>query len=246
MGAAFKIHDACALGEEKIRQEECLVEESATVVAQVENQTFHPLFQEFIGSLGHLEIRRARELAEPQIPGCVVHHEGCVQAVHGDFSTGDLERDGLSVAQYGQFDLRTGRTAHLANHAVLWEFHSCDRLLVYFQDAVTRLKSDFFGRASGDDFQHDGSVVGNIELYADSVEVTGEFCLGLFENCWRHVDGMRVEGAKSCGDGRIGNSLAVYRINVVFIQRLQHEIKFAPVAELGADQSLVLGGFLIR
>ena len=63
MGTAFKIHDSCALGEKKIRQEECLVEESASVVAQVENKTFHPLLQQFIGSLGHLEIRRARELA---------------------------------------------------------------------------------------------------------------------------------------------------------------------------------------
>ena len=241
---AFQINHTCTLRKEHVREEERLVEEAAAVVAEVEYHPFHPKGDQLVACPGHLFISRAGEFAKAEVSCRVVDHECRVQAVHGNLAAGNLERHCLPVAKNGDGHFRPGRAAHLANHAVLRELHAGYILFIHLEDTVAGLKPDLFRRSSGDDFQHDGCIVWHVELYAYAVEIAGKLRFGFLEDCRGHIHGMGIQRPQSRGDGGIGDGLAVHRIHIMLIQRLKHEIKFAPVPEFSAHQVLVLLGFL--
>ena len=113
--------------------------------------------------------------------------------MHRDFSALDIERNLLLSPLHENPDLCSGTSLHAAHHAVLREFDARNIARIHFQDAVSRLESDFFGRTSGDDFQDDRRVIRDIELYADAVEVAGKLSLRFLQFHRRQINGMRVK-----------------------------------------------------
>ena len=111
-------------------------------------------------------------------------------------AAGDLKGNLYTVAKDGDRHLGAGRALHAPDHTVLRELYARYHLVVHTQEAVSGQHSYLFGRASRNDFKHDGRIIGHVELYSDAVEIAGKVCLGLLQLCRRHVDGMRVQAGK--------------------------------------------------
>lgn len=130
--------------QELVRKQECLVEIAARIVPDVENQMFHPLVKQRLGRSIEFFVSGARELGKSDISGGVVYHERRIYTVYGDFSSLNIERNGLASTLYQDLDLCTCLAFHPADHTVLRILHAGDIAVIHFQDAVARLESDFF------------------------------------------------------------------------------------------------------
>ena len=149
--------------------------------------------------------------------------------MHGNLSALDLERNPLAATFHEHFHLSSGTAFHMADHAVLREFHAGDDSAVHLQETVARLETDLLGRTARDDLQDNGSVIRDIELNTDSIEISGEIRLRFLQIHRRKIDGVRVKGSQGRHYSSIRNFLYINGIHIVFLYLLKNEIQFAPV-----------------
>ena len=107
-GAPAGLDDLRVLGQELVGDLDALVEETAAVVAQVEQEPLHPLRAQRVERPRHLAAGRAREVADRQIAGVGGHHVGVADGRLRDLGAGDrqLERLGEAVPHDRDADLR--------------------------------------------------------------------------------------------------------------------------------------------
>ncbi len=238
--AAFEIDDHRIARQEEVGQLAGLVKIAARVVAQVENELAHPLGEQLSAVQQDLVLRGAGELRQAHVARGVADHEGRVHRPGGNLAAGDLERDHLPAALHGHEDLAAGHTLDATHHAVLREMHPRDVGIVDLEQAVAWLQADLLGRTAGDDFDHHGGVVGDVELDADAVEITHQVGFGLFEHLRGHIGGMRVQGGQGGrGDG-VADLGAVHAVHVVLIDALEDERDLAPVVSVHAQHAAAL------
>ena len=151
----------------------------------------------------------------------------------------DFKRDLLLSPLHQNADPGACRALHPADHAVLGELHACNVLLPYLQYAVPDLKSGLLGRASGNDLEHDGRVVGHIELDAYAVEIAFKGSDGLLEVCRREIHRMGVELCKGCRQSRIGQEADIHRIDIVVLDGTEQQVELAPRLGRGLDPVVV-------
>ena len=190
---ALEIDYLITLVEEHVSQGESLVEIASRVVPQVENHTGHALGEQLGSSEQDFLVGVARELGKAQIAGAVVHHEGGVHAMHRNLAPGYVEGDFLPVAEHGDLHLGAGRALHPPDHAVLRELHARNGNVVDVHQPVPLKHSRLLCRTAGDDLQHYGRIVRDVELYAYSVEIAGKFRLGSLKFLRLKVYGMGVQ-----------------------------------------------------
>ena len=157
-----------------------------------------------------------------------------------DLAAGDLERDLHAVTEDGDRNLGAGRALHASDHAVLGEVHAGNDLVIHAQETVSRQHAYPLGRTARDDFKYYGSVVGDIELDPDAVEIAGQVSLGLLQLCRRHIHGMRIKPGERRRNGGIRNLLAIDRIHIHLVDFLKDEIELTPVFVSGSQATVVL------
>ena len=126
-------------------------------------------------------------------------------------------------------------TFHPADHTVLRKFHSGDVLVTDLEDPVALLQTDLLGRTSRDDFQHDGRVVRDVELDADSIEIAGQVGLSLCQLDRWHIDRMRIQLCQRGSDGGVGDFPYIDRVNIVLVDLVKDQIQFPPVPVLHTE-----------
>ena len=230
--------------EEGVAQQQGLVQVAARVVTKVEDELAHPLLLQGLGSLAEFLEGGAGELREADVGRAVADHERGIHAVLRDLAAGDFERDDLLATLDRDRDFRAGHAPHPADHAVLRVLAARDHDRIHLEQAVSRLQADLFRRASRDDLDHHGRVVGHVELNAYAVEAAGEIGLGLFELLRGEIDGMRVELGKGGNHGSVSDFLPVHDVHIILVHLLEDEIQLAPVLILGAKAPLALDGLL--
>ena len=99
---------------------------------------------------------------------------------------------------------------------------------IYPDYAVSLLKPRLFGGSSGDYAEHDGRVVGHIELYAYALEITGKFCFRCFQFHGREIDRMGIQLTQGSSHSSIRQGLNIHRVHIVFLHLLKNEIELAP------------------
>ena len=229
---AFHIDYGVSAGKVIVAHEESLVKVSAGIVPYVKDKVFHPLFLEVQGCLMAFLVGCAGEFTQPYVAHGVREHKRGVYAVYGYFSPGNLEGDDLLLPLDGDGDLGSGRSLDTAHHTVLGEFHARDHFVVHLQETVSYHKTHFFRGTSGNDFQHYCGVVGNVELYADSVEISGEFLLGGIEFHGGHIHRVRIQTGKGGSNGGISDTVAGEYIHI--------GVQFLPVPVFGGNHVLGL------
>ena len=125
-------------------------------------------------------------------------------------------------------DLRSGRSLHPSDHAVLGELHSGDDLVVNFEKTVSGEKAHLLGRSTGNDLQNDGGVVRHIELYANPVEIPREFGFGLLKILGREINRMGIQLGESRDYGGIGHAFHIHRIDIPLFDFLEDDIELLP------------------
>ena len=226
---SFQVYDFIAAVEEEIGEQEGLVEITAGIVPQIKDEARHPLPQQFQG--GHADFLEGRtgEFGQADVTGRIIDHERGVHAMDRNLSAGDFKLRIFPIATDRHIDFRPGRTFQPTHHAVLRKLDARDDFVIHLDEPVTRLKPDFLGRAAGNDFQHDGRIIRDIELDADTVEIPGQLGFGLFELYRGKINGMRIQLGQSRHDGRIGHALDIDGIDIVLLDLIQDQVEFLPV-----------------
>ena len=160
--------------------------------------------------------------------------------MYGNLPAGDLERDLHTVAQDRYSDLGPGRSLHAPDHAVLREFHAGNDLVVDAQEPVAREHADLLRRASGNDFQHYGGIVRDVELDAYAVEIACQVRFGLLKLRRRHVNRVGIELGQGGGDRSVSHALVVHRVHIHLIHLLQDKVQLAPVLIPGIEVAGIL------
>ena len=168
---SFHINDLVALFEELIAEEVGLIKISSRVFAQVEEQMCHTLSLETCRSGYEFGIGSACEFGQTDVTRAFVQHKCRIHAMDRNLVPGDIERYLLPGSLHGDRDLRAGRPLHKPYHRILRSLMSGYLTGIHQDYAVSLLKPGLFGRSSGNDAEHDGRVVGHIELYAYSLEI---------------------------------------------------------------------------
>ncbi len=189
----------------------------------------HPLVLEFQGRLVAFLVGGAGEFPKPEVTDCVSEHKRGVNAVEGNLSAGYLKRDHLLLPLDRDGNLCAGRALYAANHTVLGEFNAGNHFVVHLEEAVSGEKAHLFRGASGDDFKHNCCVVGDVELYADSVEISGKFLFRSVALNGGHIHGMGIKAGKDCGHCGIRRAVFGEGVHVVTLNNLEDGIEFLPV-----------------
>ena len=235
---SFHIHDGVSGREEVVGKEERLVHIAAGVVADVEDEVIHSLFQQLHGSLVALLVGGAGELAQANVPHARTNHKGSVHTVHGNLAAGYFKGNDIVAALDGNGDLAAGRAFDVAHHAVLRELHTGYHQVVHFEQTVSGLQTHLLGGTAGNDFQHNGGVVGHVELDADSVKIAGQGLLGSLQFHGRQIHGMRVQLGQGCRNGSLRHAVLVQRVHIILLHQIENEIELLPVLHFGSVQVL--------
>ena len=233
---ALDIHDGVSLGQEVVGKQQRLVHVTAGIVPDVKDKVLHTFLLQFEGGLVALPEGSAGELGKTKIADGILQHEGGIHAVHGNFPAHNLEGDDFPLALYGHGDFGTGGALDAAHHAVLGELYAGNYFVVHLEETVSGHEAHFLRGAAGDDLQHDGGVVGHIELDADSVKVAGKFFLRSLQLLGRQIHRVRIQPGERRHDGGIGHSLAVEGVHVILLHHVQHKVELAPVGITGIDE----------
>ena len=224
--------------EEVIREQQGLVHITAGIVPHVKDQVLHPLFLQLDGSFVALLEGSAGELAQAQVADAVGQHERGVHAVHRNLAARNLKGNGFLLTLDGYGDLGPGRALEAPHHTVLRELHAGNHRLVHLQQAVSGHETHLFGRTAGDDLQHDGRVVGDVELDADTVKIAGKLFLRGLQFLRRQVYRVRVQLGKGGRNGGVRHALAVEGVHVILFHHIQYQVQLAPVCVPGIQQML--------
>ena len=174
---ALNIDDGVPCGQEIVAHEKGLVHVAAGVGPEVDEEVFHALLLQLARSVVHLFESGAGELPYPHVGHGVAEHKRRVNAVDGDFSTGDFKGNLFLCTPDRNGDLGAGGAFHEADHAVLRELDAGYYAVIDLDYAVTFEEAGLFRRAAGYDFKDDGGVRRNVELYAYAVEASGKLLL---------------------------------------------------------------------
>ena len=226
---AFHIDDGVSAGEVVVAHEEGLVKVAAGVVADVEDKVPHPLVLEFQGRLVTFLVGGAGEFPKPEVADCVRKHKRGVNAVEGNLSAGYFKRDYLLLALDCDGYLCAGGALYAAHHTVLGEFHAGNHFVIYFEEAVSGEKAHFLRRTAGDYLQNYSRVIGDVELYADTVKIAGQFLLRGIALHGRHIHGMGIKAGKDGGHRGIRRAVFGEGVHVVTLNNLEDGIQFLPV-----------------
>ena len=237
---AFHIYYGISAGEVVVGDKEGLVQVTAGVVPDVKDKVAHALFLEFKGGLVAFFVGGAGEFPEAEVPHGIGEHECGIHAVHGDFPTGYFKGYDFFLPLDGNGNLCSGGTLYSAHHAVLGELHAGNHLVVHFKQAVSYHEANFLRGAAGDNLQNYRSIIGDVELYADSVKVPGKFLFRCVTLHWRHVHGMGVQTGKGGGNRGISYGSAGKGVHVIAFNHLQDGVEFLPVTVLCRNHVLGL------
>ena len=225
---SLDVHDGIAGVKIVIGKQQCLIHIAAGVVADVKDEVLHPLIHQVLCCLLALQIGRFGEFVQAQISHGPVHHERSVHAVHGNLAARNLERNDIGPTLHGDGNLAAGRAFDVTHHAVLGKLDARNHQIIHLQEPVPHPEAHLLGRPAGNHFQHDGGIVGHVELDADAFEVPGQFLFRGAQLHGRQVHGMRIQA----GQGRLNGALLhlgmVHIVHIVLVQQVQHHIQFGP------------------
>ena len=237
---SFHIYYGIAAGQEFVREIKGLVQITAGIVPEVEDQSGHPFREQFCRCRPHLLESGAGELGQADVSGSFVKHEPRVNAVKGNLGPHYLEGNHFPAAFHRYEHFSACRALYPGHDAVLREFYAGNNGVVHLKEAVAGLEAHFFRRPAGYYFKHDGSIGRHIELDADALEIAGKVLNRSLVVYGREIHGMRVQRSQGSRNGRIGHTCAVQGVHVVLLNHIEDYVKLCPVLIAGFYKLVVI------
>ena len=223
-GAPLGGDDHGAARQEKARHADRLVEQSAAVALQIEDQ--RPGLTQFAVRLPEFGHRGLSEAVHLDVAHAVRDPIGRIDRVERNPVAHEREAQPLrnAVAHDLQRDLRAGLAAQVLRHVGAREAHGLRRVDTH--DAVVGPHSGAFGRASGDGVHHDDRVAQHVELHADSAELPVDALAHAPHLLGREVGRMGVEPFEHARNGPLDDWSHVLVVHVEFRQVAVHPGEF--------------------
>ena len=227
---AARRHDLAAL-QEGIGDGDGLVQQSARVVAQVEDET-DQLVAQLLLDLGHrgfnARCRLLGEAGDPDIADAAVL-DAVAHRLDPDDVTRDRDLEGFLVATLdGQLDVRADRTAHALDRLV--EGQAEDRLRIQLDDQVTGLDAGAERRGVVDRRDHHDDAVLHRHLDAEPAERPAGLHLHVLEAVLVEIAGMGIECREHALDRRFHQLLVRDLLHVFGSDALEHRRKEVKLA----------------
>ena len=164
--------------------------------------------------------------------------------MHRDLIPCNIKRYQSTISADCYLNLASGRALHEPDHAVLRCPGSGNRPVIDTDNPVALIEPGLLGRSSRNDAQHDGSIIGHIELDANAFEIAGKLGFRFSEFHRRKIYRMRVQFGKSSRDGSICHGIHVDGIHIILLNLLKNEIQFAPTVVIPVECSFRAQNFL--
>ena len=223
MAAVLRIDDQLPLVQKFVGHGDGLVEESARVAAQVEDELRHPLRPQRVQRRTELPGGRPCELPQLDIADAVHDAEGRLDAPDRNDAAFDLHLhqsvDPLPAEP--QTDLRAARPAQHLHHVVLRNFPPGDERIADLDDPVPGLDAGLVARAVRDDVQHDHRIGGHVEHHADPVELAFERLVQRGHLRRGDIDRMGVQLPHEQRNDVLGERIHRHRIDVAVLDERQ-------------------------
>src|SRR5262245_3943519 len=232
LGGAAAGRDDLALLQERIGDRDRLIEQSARIVAQVDDEALE-LVAGLGGEVGDRLLQVCggllTELGDAD-KADVVPFEARAHRAHLDARAGDGDLDGLvlALAHDLEFDLRVLRAAHLLDRLI--EGEPLHRLVVEMRDDVVGHDAGLGRRRlvdRGDDLDQ---AVLHGDLDAEAAELAPGLHLHVAEALGIHVARMRIEPSQHAVDRRFDQLAVVGFFHVVGAHALEHVAEQAELA----------------
>ena len=205
-----------------------LVEVSARIAPQIEEQLIHPLGLEAQQRLRQFRMRRAGKLAEFDVSDAVGQHEGGLDALdrHGAAHHLDLDRIGNAVAVQGQLHAAVTRAAQTADDLLLGNLLSGHEGVVDAHDAVTGSHAGLVARPRGDDVDHRHGIGQHVEDHANAVELPLEGFVDRLHLGGGDVDRMRIKLLDEQRKDGFGQRIKRNGVDILLLDECERVVEF--------------------
>ena len=216
MVAVLRIDDQLSFVQELVGHEDRLVEVTARIAAQVEDQFRNTLRTQRIERPADLRRGRARKLTQTDVADAVHDPEGRLDAPDRDHAALDfhIDQSGNALPLETEADLRAARPAQAFHDLVLRHPAPGDQRIVDLHDPVARLDTGPVARPLRNDVEHDDRIGGHVEDHADAVELPFEGFVQFLHLRSRDVDRMGVEFSHEHRDDMLGQGIHRHGIDI--------------------------------
>ena len=167
-GTTAGLDDRLARIEEQIRHGHALIEQTAGILAEIENQRLHALLEQRVHRLRNFTGRALADRIERDVADVIVQHHRDLDRPDVNRGARELELDRIIDAQppNGQLRRRTRRPAQLLHRLIL--FPPFRGAAVQLDNAVTRLNAGTLGRRIGQRRDDGDPAVAHVDLNAEA------------------------------------------------------------------------------
>ena len=223
MAAVFGVDDQLPLVQELVGHGDRLVEESARIAPEVEDQLRDPLGAQRGQRPAELVVSRPGELPQLDITHAVGDAEGRFDAPDRDHAALNVDRhqSGDALPPDAQVHRRTARSAQHLHDVVLGNLAPGDHRIADLDDPVAGLDAGLVAGALRNDVQHDHRVGSHVEDHADTVELPFERFVQRLHLRSGDVDRMGVELLDQQRNDMLGEGVHRHGIDILILDQRQ-------------------------
>ena len=240
----FGIDDQLALVQELVGHGDRLVEKSARVAPQVEDQLRHTLGAQRGECPVELVERTAGKLSQLDVPYAVGDAESRFDTLDRNHAAHDIDLDqvGDTLPFEAQVNRRTARTAQFLDDIVLGNLAPGDKRIVDLDDPVAGLDPGLVARALGNDIQHDDRVGSHVKDHTDTVELPFEGFVQSLHLRNGDIDRVGIELLDQHRDDVLGQRIHRHRIDILVLDQRERIGEFVVGQRHAAEHALELRG----
>ena len=224
--AILGIDDHSLCGQQLVGNQNRLIEESARVAAQVEDQLVHTLGTQEDDRAQHLGIGVLGEGRQTNVADVVGQHKCRIDALQRNGIARNCHIDSIFDRQSFecQSHLATTRSAQHLHDAVLRHALTCHVAVVDAQYSVAILHTRLLAGSRGHYIEHDDRVGGHIEDHTDAVELTLERLVHRLHILGGDIDRVGVELLHQQWQNLLGDRIHIERVDILVLYQCHRAI----------------------